>query len=164
MTKTANYTICEDCRKLRKAADQLSTKRGTLSDKARGTQLENLFFAIRRCEVCKGQGIVRTPESYICNKCGESLCPTPDLPHPYGLVETSVSGGWYSTHLFDLTTYTFSLCEACLRNLFGTFIVKPKVFASVGGPTTYAKDVATYKKSSRGVEETKKISRKPKNG
>lgn len=32
----------------------------------------------------------------------------------YGLIELKVSGGFFSTHLEDNTSYTFSLCEKCL--------------------------------------------------
>lgn len=57
----------------------------------------------------------------LCNKCGESCkLPTSSLQF-YGLIETKVSGGYDSIILDDLHTYTFSLCEACLKELFETF-------------------------------------------
>ena len=63
-------------------------------------------------------------EDIICNKCGKS-CKSTNEDY-YGLIETSVTGGYYSTHLEDMTTYTFSLCEVCLRGMFKSFKVKPK--------------------------------------
>lgn len=63
----------------------------------------------------------------FCNKCGESCCPLKIREQPsregylYGLIEQTVSGGYYSHVLSDCVNYTFSLCEACLSNLFDTF-------------------------------------------
>lgn len=96
------------------------------------------------CEPCKGTGIIRNPASYVCNGCGGTMGAAPDgLPHPMGLVDASVSGGFCSPHLTDLVTYTFSLCEACLRRLFGEFMkVPPAVFCGIsGGDFSYKDDV-----------------------
>lgn len=41
----------------------------------------------------------------------------------YGLIEATVSGGYKSDSLSDGTTYTFSLCENCLDELFNQFKV-----------------------------------------
>lgn len=59
----------------------------------------------------------------LCNKCGDSLVPEGSQSSDdfYGLVETIVTGGYFSTHLIDGATYTFSLCEGCLSELFKTF-------------------------------------------
>jgi hypothetical protein len=46
---------------------------------------------------------------------------------PHGLVGARVVGGYDSYHLFDATSYTFSLCELCLRKLFIDFKIKPVV-------------------------------------
>ena len=62
----------------------------------------------------------------ICNKCGESCIPPQlrsitDGNDFYGLIEKTVSGGYYSHALSDCENYTFSLCEVCLKNLFDSF-------------------------------------------
>lgn len=98
----------------------------------------NAQFAMR-CPYCKGTGFVRLVASYICNKCGGSLCD--DGYYPYGLVETKVGGGYNSEHLTDLLTYTFSICEKCLRDLFSTFKIPP----TVTGESTYEEDLEHYR-------------------
>lgn len=87
----------------------------------------------------------------ICNKCGETCMPpasriaheafTPvkwepgvglvdiseeeatDLHEPdlYGLIEATVGGGYSSYALEDMCSYTFSLCEGCLKVMFDGF-------------------------------------------
>lgn len=66
---------------------------------------------------------VEETEAVFCNKCGEDCTPfeTVDSLDPHGLIEVEVGGGYASPHLEDLTTYTFSLCEACLIELFKGF-------------------------------------------
>lgn len=67
---------------------------------------------------------VEIVDDVICNKCGEScMSVDDDFKTPYGLNEVVVSGGYYSNYLEDLTTYTFSLCEKCLSELFKTFLI-----------------------------------------
>lgn len=56
----------------------------------------------------------------ICNKCGNTCTIVSCLQH-YGLIEVEVSGGFDSKSLNDLTTYTFSVCECCLKELFRSF-------------------------------------------
>jgi len=107
------------------------------------------FEGARRCHRCKGTGIVRDPKSYVCNRCGGSLAGDADMGfgEQYGLVEASVSGGYSSPHLFDCTTYTFSLCEKCLRQLFAKFEVPPAVSSSLnytGEAETYDEDLRHY--------------------
>ena len=80
------------------------------------------------CSSCKGTGAVRTRESWVCNGCGGCMCPSVDNGNgsiPHGLVDAKVAGGCDSPALSDCTTYTFSLCEACLRELFNGFKVPP---------------------------------------
>ena len=65
----------------------------------------------------------------ICNKCGESckeelLDETMQMCSFYGLIEVTVTGGYCSTHLADGSSYTFSLCEKCLVELFESFKIK----------------------------------------
>ncbi len=90
----------------------------------------------------------------LCNKCGVSChieCPgTPvkwitengetgyvecseeehmaiNGPNAYGLIEPIVYGGYDSSPLEDCTTYTFSLCEKCLKELFDTFNIPVEI-------------------------------------
>ena len=73
----------------------------------------------------------------ICNKCGLSCSPTrprctepmEDVKLAYGLAEASVSGGFESRVLADLSTYTFSMCEPCLKVLFDSFAIPVEVWA-----------------------------------
>jgi hypothetical protein len=63
----------------------------------------------------------------LCNKCGKTCSmPHAALQH-FGLIEAEVSGGFDSTVLEDLHTYTFSLCEVCLKELFSTFKIHVQV-------------------------------------
>jgi hypothetical protein len=78
------------------------------------------------CSGCKGTGIRRTRESWVCNACGGCLCPNEESA-PYGLVEAKVSGGYGSPALSDCTNYKFSICETCLRKIFDGFTIKPKI-------------------------------------
>lgn len=121
------YTNCLACKELRESNDD--------ADLALAT----------KCRDCDGKGVVRAPESYLCNNCGDSLIPL-DMekdckPSPYGLVEKTVSGGYFSDYLWDCTTYTFSLCEKCLRNLFDQFKIPPQIGGYMGGGAeTYEED------------------------
>ena len=75
--------------------------------------------------------IVREEEvidEVCCNKCGESctihICNDSNgnsIKDHFGLIDCTVSGGYDSPHLTDLTYYNFSLCEKCLVELFETF-------------------------------------------
>lgn len=64
----------------------------------------------------------------LCNKCGETCGVKHDFDDEsggdgywYGLIETKVTGGYYSTHLQDEKFYTFSICEKCLLEMFHNF-------------------------------------------
>lgn len=65
----------------------------------------------------------------LCNKCGGSLCSNIDHqrnagvidPEAYGLVEVQVRGAYFSKVLEDMTSYTFSICETCLGEMFDGF-------------------------------------------
>lgn len=77
----------------------------------------------------------------VCNKCGDSCVPKFIVKHneklteaqkissqlnrgfvdAHGLIEQIVRGSFNSEHLDDMTTYTFSMCEKCLVDLFETF-------------------------------------------
>ena len=56
----------------------------------------------------------------LCNKCGETCFPE-HSPDPYGLIEKEVWGGYYSTHIGDMSAVRFSLCEKCVVELTKTF-------------------------------------------
>lgn len=67
---------------------------------------------------------VEYTEDLICNKCGESLkhIITTDGDFNFcGLEEITVNGCYGSDPLEDLVSYTFSLCEKCLDDLFKSF-------------------------------------------
>lgn len=87
-----------------------------------------------QCGLCKGTGQAVSPEDQLCNMCGGKMCHeyqnksgkwAADVPH--GLYEETIIGGYESYHLFDMTAYTFSLCEECLRKMFVQFKIKPAV-------------------------------------
>ncbi len=52
---------------------------------------------------------------------------------PLGLVDAQVTGGYDSRHIFDLTTYEWSMCEECLRAMFNGFKVPPYVADAIRG-------------------------------
>ncbi len=63
----------------------------------------------------------------LCNQCGCSCHPqnsdkeSNGQPCFYGLIEVSIYGCYFSPALDDMTTYTFSICELCLKKQFATF-------------------------------------------
>jgi hypothetical protein len=135
------YETCPSC-----AADRLPADDGSIDDEC--------LAAALRCHDCKGTGIVRDPSSFRCNRCGGSLAgdTEPGTREQYGLVETTVRGGYSSPHLSDCTSYCFSLCEKCLRRLFSTFEIPPTVggySAGTGEPDgssePYADDDRAYR-------------------
>jgi hypothetical protein len=67
---------------------------------------------------------VEVIDDIFCNKCGNSCKSGSNFN---GLIEVTAEGNYDSTHLEDLKTYTFSLCEKCLVELFATFQIKPKI-------------------------------------
>ncbi len=98
---------------------------------------------------CDGKGIVRTRESWVCNGCGGCLCPDTDPSDPngaipHGLMEAKVSGGYSSPCLSDMTTYVFSLCEACLRTMFGGFKIGPSMGGYAPGIGEHEGDGESY--------------------
>ncbi len=104
------------------------------------------------CHLCGGVGSIRDPASYVCNACGDSMLPVfPDWwlkrnikdvtnCFPLGLVDAQVHGGYDSHHLFDLTTYQWSMCEKCLRAMFNGFKVPPHVSDFHAGSESYEDD------------------------
>lgn len=104
------------------------------------------FSLALNCSRCKGTGIVRDVTSYICNGCGKNPClkaHTDSEGEPYGIIDYKYSDAYASDALTDGTTYTFSLCEDCLRILFDGFVVPPNVGNYLpGGFDSYAEEKA----------------------
>jgi hypothetical protein len=67
----------------------------------------------------------------LCNKCGLSCNHSPKGRDAefYGLIEVQVHGGYESTHLNDMTSIKFSLCEKCISELSASF----KIPATIKG-------------------------------
>jgi hypothetical protein len=86
----------------------------------------------RTCSGCNNSKLALDPKEILCNMCGGSMCPlgTHNEQYPHGLHEATVSGGYDSYHLFDCTSYIFSFCEQCLRQLFIQCKIKPKILDS----------------------------------
>ncbi len=61
---------------------------------------------------------------HICNKCGELCVSKEEMSNGYyGLLDAVAKGGFYSSILEDCTAYKFDLCEKCLTELFGSFVL-----------------------------------------
>lgn len=64
----------------------------------------------------------------ICNKCESPVSLTGPNGEPlgyYGLIDAHVMGGYYSPLLEDGASYTFSLCEVCVKELMDSFKYPP---------------------------------------
>lgn len=101
------------------------------------------------CEQCNNTRKTIDPSTILCNMCGECMRPlgTMNEQYPHGLEGVKVTGGYDSYHLFDMTTYTFSFCEKCLRKLFNECKIKPMVQDTIDlHPIEYAwqKDQEAY--------------------
>lgn len=81
------------------------------------------------CKQCNNSRYVVDPKEILCNLCGETMSPlgTMNEQYPHGLYEAHVTGGYDSYHLFDMSRYTFSFCEKCLRKLFMICEIKPDI-------------------------------------
>jgi hypothetical protein len=64
---------------------------------------------------------VEVVKEVICNRCKGPCLIGGEM---YGL-SAEVSGGYDSTHLEDMVTYRFELCEKCLSELFAGFKIPP---------------------------------------
>lgn len=121
------YVVCLECQPARRIND---------------------FERAEGCKGCGGRGFL--PRSAVnCNMCGGSLCPdttTPNQYYPNGLINAEVMGCYDSEHLTDCTTYRFSLCEWCLRQMFGQFKVPPEVdgIYDIYRAPSYAADLEIY--------------------
>ena len=92
----------------------------------------------KECYKCKGFLLIVDPKEENCNLCGNNLHPEDSEFEPYGLVNTAVTGGYFSTHLSDMSKYTFSLCESCLRDLFVKCKIKPEIEDMLSSMDSYA--------------------------
>lgn len=86
------------------------------------------------CRTCKNVREIIDPKEHLCNMCGGQMCHDITVPSgrwrcedPHGLFEATVIGGYESYHLMDMTKYTFSFCEKCLRELFLQCKIPPKL-------------------------------------
>jgi hypothetical protein len=82
------------------------------------------------CKDCNNTQKIVDPKEILCNLCAVYVRPLGTMNENcgHGLEDISIAGGHNSYHLFDGTTYTFDLCEKCLRELFINCKIKPKVF------------------------------------
>ena len=96
----------------------------------------------RDCKVCFGTGKIEDTKDAKCNLCNEYLT-LEDSIVPQGIYNINVTGGYFSYYLFDDTTYTFSLCEKCIRNMFSNFKIPPKV-SDRHGTISYKKEKKRY--------------------
>jgi hypothetical protein len=99
------------------------------------------------CPNCNNTRQVIDPKEILCNMCGECMCPfgTMNEQVPHGLHDAKVQGGYDSYHLMDMTMYTFSFCELCLRKLFNQCKIPPKLKdGSQYDEPTYALDQESY--------------------
>lgn len=87
------------------------------------------------CKRCNNTRQTVNPKKVLCNRCAGPQRPlgTMNEQYPHGLESVSASGGYDSYHLLDMTTYTFSICEKCLRELFNQFVIKPTVIENMRG-------------------------------
>lgn len=81
------------------------------------------------CHRCNNTRKIVDPKELLCNMCGGCMCPigTHNEQVPHGLFNAKIVGGYDSYHLFDMTSYTFSICEKCLRQIFMQFKIPPTV-------------------------------------
>lgn len=78
----------------------------------------------------RARRMVDEVEDVVCNRCGKTCMSKQG--ERYGL-SAVVGGGYESTHLEDMTSYQFDLCEKCLVELFEGFKIKPEAkFVGVG--------------------------------
>lgn len=95
------------------------------------------------CGYCEGRGIVKDPESFVCNMCGGKLVGSMNL---LGLPDCKVSGAYDSTHLEDTMSYRFSMCEKCLKDMFDRFAIPPAVSSYMGAGYESYQEIEDAKK------------------
>lgn len=95
------------------------------------------------CEQCNNTRQTIDPKEILCNMCGGYQRPIGqhNEQYPHGLEDAEVTGGYDSYHIFDCTTYKFSVCEQCLRGLFNQFKIPPLVIDRIGN------DIASLSKT-----------------
>ncbi len=101
------------------------------------------FEEALNCGYCKGRGIVRDANSFVCNMCSGKLVGDMNL---LGLTDCTVSGAYDSTHLADTMSYKFSMCEGCLKKLFDSFAIPPAVSSYMGAGYESYQEIEEAKK------------------
>ncbi len=102
-----------------------------------------------QCKACRGLGhVVKKEAEVLCNMCGGSMRVDEDYgdgnAYFNGLVDARVGGGYHSYHLFDMTTYSFDMCEQCLRKMFIQFKIPPLVNDNMDRDATWEQDQQYY--------------------
>lgn len=100
------------------------------------------------CDRCRGSGHILNPKWVTCNMCGGNMsCDSEhDETSMYGTGPLSVSGGYFSPHLTDTTSYHFAFCERCLRTIWNQCKVKPRIDFYMGeDDSTYEEDEEGWK-------------------
>lgn len=106
------------------------------------------FTKATQCTPCGGTGIVLAGERLRCNGCGGTLSNDFCKEHEVvGLPLVKVDGQYQSTHLNELHTYSFSICEICLRKMFESFVIPPKVLTFAKGEITYEEDLDKHRQN-----------------
>ena len=111
-------------------------------------QCSSWDIATRRknlCSACNNSQFVPDPYQHLCHQCGENmhipsgyhqrkkhddhsvLAEKIDNQYNFGLSRATVQGQYSSYYLLDMTQYTFSLCEKCLRQMFMGFKIPPQI-------------------------------------
>jgi hypothetical protein len=127
MSKEHNYVDCDRC--------------GHWQDERRRKEV---------CEQCNNTRKAIDPKEILCNRCGGYQRPigSHNEQYAHGLEDATITGGYDSYHLFDMTSYKFSICEKCLREMFNQFAIKPTVIdrlGSIEGPADpWAEDQEQY--------------------
>jgi hypothetical protein len=133
MNKKPNYVECHGCK--------YQIEQNIVPDRD---------WAKNPCPKCHNTRRVVDPREILCNLCGECARPlgTHNEQYSHGLEDEVIIGGYDSYHLFDMTSYTFTFCEKCLRNLFNQCKIPPAVdsnnFDGGSEPYDYAKDREEY--------------------
>jgi hypothetical protein len=98
-------------------------------DRCSGARAENDYKRALACRLCKGTGYAPAIGETPCNGCGGTMASgtrPDDRQVPQGIYQYEISGDYDSPALSDMTTYTFSMCEHCLRTWFEGCKVPPK--------------------------------------
>ena len=104
--------------------------------------VSNYGVVDRDCKICFGRGKIEDTSNARCNLCNDLLCLDGSVV-PYGLHNVKIFGSFFSYYLLDEHSYTFNLCEKCIRNMFYTFKNPPKI-RNTYGKVSYKKEKKYY--------------------